>query len=54
MIDNTTNIITKKGKSFNYSDSFSEGQVYLEQFPSISDVQRERKVLYDARLNHQS
>ena len=54
MIDNTTNIITKKGKYFDYPDSFSEGQVYLEQFSSISDIQRERKVLYDARLNHQS
>ena len=44
MMDNTTNIITKKGKAFHHPDSFPEGQEYLEQFPSINEVQRQRNV----------
>ena len=44
MMDNTTKIITKKGKAFDHPDSFPEGQAYLEQFPSINEVQRQRKI----------
>ena len=44
MMDNTTKIITKKGTVFDHPDSFPEGQAYLEHFPSINEVQRQRKV----------
>ena len=40
MMENTTKIITKKGKVFDHSESFPEGQAYLEQFPAIKEVQR--------------
>ena len=44
MTDRTTKIITKKGKAFKNSDSFPEGQEYLDKFPAINGVQRQRKV----------
>ena len=42
MMDNTTNIIIK-GKALDHPDSFPEGQSYLEQYPSINEVQQQRK-----------
>ena len=44
MIDNTTKIITKQRKIFEHSDSFLEGQDYLEHFPFHNKVQKQRKI----------
>ena len=44
MMDNTTKIIRKKGQAFDHLNSFVEEQAYLEQFPAINVVQRQKKV----------
>ena len=51
MMDNTTKIITKKGKSFDHPDSFSERQAYLEQLPFINEVQRQKIKVWRTKCN---